>query len=148
MKNMKGVVLIACAAAAGLAGQALAKNKTMDKNVPLDQVQFIAIPGVQGISQADLWGDSKKGPHGSMTKFAAGTKVGLHTHTAADKIIVVSGTMIFGDAAGKEVKLGPGSYRLEPAGFPHTTACAEGADCVIFDTQSGAFDLKMVEGKK
>ncbi len=149
MKNMRRMLVIVAVAVAGfVAGEVYAKSKSKEVNWAADQIQLKEIPNIKGISKADLWGNAEKGAHGTLTKFAAGTKVGLHTHTYELKLVVIAGTMVFNSEDGKETRLGPGSYRLEPAGLKHVTACAEGADCKFVEIQPGAFDVKMVEEKK
>jgi len=148
MKNPKQMFLVAAiAAVAFVAGQVYAAKKAGFINRAADQMQF-KDSGVPGITQSDLWGNSNKGAHGALTKFAAGTKVPLHMHSHDLKAIVLAGTMVFSGADGVETKLGPGSYRFEPAGLMHVTACAAGADCELVEIQSGAFDVKLAEAAK
>jgi quercetin dioxygenase-like cupin family protein len=49
---------------------------------------------------------------------------------------------------GAEKKLGPGSFFSIPGGVKHTSGCAPGAPCVIFQQGPGKFDMKMVGGDK
>jgi hypothetical protein len=47
------------------------------------------------------------------------------------------------------VRLGPGSYMMQPGGnYRHVTSCDKAADCVFFVESNGAFDLKVVEAAK
>ena len=40
------------------------------------------------------------------------------------------------------VRLGPGSYMVQPGGnYRHTTSCDKASDCVFFLESDGAFDL-------
>lgn len=105
--------------------------------------------GAPGVKIADLWGDHTKGAFGAMTKFPAGFSAPLHTHTYTYKVVIVSGTFISGPEGKPEVRLGPGSYFLQPGGnFRHTTACDKASDCVFFMESPGKFDLKPVEAAK
>jgi hypothetical protein len=56
----------------------------------------------------------------------------------------------FGAPEGKPaVRLGPGSYMMQPGGnYRHTTSCDKSADCVFFVESAGAFDLKPVTAGK
>ena len=110
---------------------------------PADQIQFK--PVIPGVTKAVLWGDPDKGAYGTLTRFAAGTKNALHTHSHDIKIVVISGTFVLGTETG-EKQLGPGSYALEPAGMKHTSGAAPGADCLFFEESDGKFDMKMLEG--
>jgi hypothetical protein len=105
--------------------------------------------GAPGVKIVDLWGDHTKGAYGAYLKLPAGFAVPLHTHSHAMKVIFVSGTYIQAPDGKAEVRLGPGSYMMQPGGnYRHTTSCDKGSDCVLFVESSGAFDLKVVEADK
>ena len=110
------------------------------------ELKWVDAPGVKGVQQAVMWGDAAKGAHGSFAKFASGTETPLHTHTAAGRSVVVSGTVVIAPEGQKGKELGPGSYFSLPGGMRHTTSCKAGAECVIYSEWRGAFDLKPVEG--
>jgi anti-sigma factor ChrR (cupin superfamily) len=97
----------------------------------------------------DLWGDHTKGPFLAYIKLPAGFAVPLHTHTHVMKVAFLSGTYIQAPDGKPEVRLGPGSYMMQPGGnYRHTTACDKASDCVLFVEGAGAFDLKVVEPPK
>lgn len=101
--------------------------------------------GAPGVKVADLWGNHAKGAFGAYLKLPAGFATPLHTHTHAMKVIFVSGTYIQAPEGKPEVRLGPGSYMMQPGGnYRHTTSCDKSADCVFFVESAGAFDLKPV----
>jgi anti-sigma factor ChrR (cupin superfamily) len=102
--------------------------------------------GAPGVKVADLWGDHAKGAFGAFFKLPAGFAAPLHTHTHDMKVVFVSGTYIQAPEGKPEVRLGPGSYMLQPGGnYRHTTSCDKAADCVFFVESNGAFDLKPVQ---
>ena len=105
--------------------------------------------GAPGVKIADLWGDHAKGAFGALLKLPAGLAVPLHTHTHAMKVVFVSGTYIQAPEGKPEVRLGPGSYMMQPGGnYRHTTTCDKAAECVLFVESTGRFDLKpAVEAK-
>lgn len=105
-------------------------------------------PNIKGLQQAVVWGDSAKGAHGSFAKFAPGTEVPMHSHTATGRSVVVSGTIVSTPQGQPAKELPPGSYFVYPGGAPHITACKAGSECVIYSQWLGAFDLKPVEGAK
>lgn len=115
---------------------------------PADQLKWTDAPGVPGVKIAVLWGDPAKGPHAALHKFPAGFKAPLHSHSADLRQVVVSGTMIHGEADGKETRLGPGSYLFGPHTEQHTTACDAASECVMFVEANGKFDLVMPGAKK
>jgi len=102
--------------------------------------------GAPGVKVADLWGDHSKGAFGAYFKLPAGFTAPLHTHTYEMKVVFVSGTYIQAPEGKPEVRLGPGSYMLQPGGnYRHTTSCDKASDCVFFVESKGAFDLKPVQ---
>jgi anti-sigma factor ChrR (cupin superfamily) len=105
--------------------------------------------GAPGVKVADLWGNHAKGAFGAFIKLPAGFVTPLHTHTHAMKVVFLSGTYIQAPEGKPEVRLGPGSYMMQPGGnYRHTTSCDKAAECVFFVESSGAFDLKPVETQK
>lgn len=105
--------------------------------------------GAPGVKIADQWGDHTKGAFGAYLKLPAGFAVPLHTHTYEMRVVFVSGTYIQAPEGKPEVRLGPGSYMLQPGGnYRHTTACDKASDCVLFVNSDGPFDLKVVEAEK
>jgi anti-sigma factor ChrR (cupin superfamily) len=105
--------------------------------------------GAPGVKVADLWGNHAKGAFGAYLKLPAGFATPLHTHTHAMKVVFLSGTYIQAPEGKAEVRLGPGSYMMQPGGnYRHTTSCDKSADCVFFVESNGAFDLKPVEAGK
>ena len=105
--------------------------------------------GAPGVKIADVWGDHTKGPFGAFLKLPAGFAVPLHTHTNTMRVAFISGTYIQAPEGKAEVRLGPGSYMMQPGGnYRHTTSCDKASDCVLFVEGSGKFDLKVVEAPK
>ena len=105
--------------------------------------------GAPGVKIADLWGDHTKGAYGAFIKFPAGWSAPLHTHTSTMKVVILSGTFIHGPEGKPEVRLGAGSYFLQPGGnYRHTTACDKASECVFFAESAGRFDLKPVVAGK
>jgi quercetin dioxygenase-like cupin family protein len=100
-----------------------------------------------GVKQVTLWGDSTKGAYGALQKFPAGFSAPLHTHSSDMHIVVVSGTFLHTPEGKPEVRLGPGSYLLQPANYRHSTGCDKASDCVFSIDSPGKFDIKMVEEK-
>ena len=105
--------------------------------------------GAPGVKIVDLWGDHTKGAYGAFIKFPAGFTASLHTHTYDMKNVILSGTFIHGPEGKPEVRLGPGSYFLQPGGnYRHTTSCDKASECLFFSESNGKFDLKPVEAAK
>jgi quercetin dioxygenase-like cupin family protein len=117
--------------------------------MPGEGMKWEPLPGgPPGVMQSKLWGDSTKGAYANLSKFPAGWSAPLHTHPATHKVVVISGTWIHGEPAKPDVKLGPGSYLVQPAGMKHTSACDAASECLIFLESNGKFGITMVEEKK
>lgn len=108
------------------------------------ELKWVDMPDAKGVQQAVVRGNAQKGAHASFAKIAAGTEIPLHTHTAASRSVVISGTMLEGLEGQEPKELGPGSYFFIPGDMKHTTACKTGAECVIYTEWSDTFDLKPV----
>ena len=105
--------------------------------------------GAPGVKVADLWGDHTKGAFGAFLKLPAGFAVPLHTHTHTMKVVFLSGTYLQAPEGKAEVRLGPGSYMMQPGGnYRHTTACDKASECLFFVESNGSFDLKPVAAGK
>jgi hypothetical protein len=105
--------------------------------------------GAPGVKIADLWGDHTKGAYGAYLKLPAGFAAPLHTHSHPMKVVFLSGTYIQAPEGKAEVRLGPGSYMMQPGGnYRHTTTCDKSSDCVLFVESDGPFDLRMVDAGK
>src|SRR5262249_5033527 len=125
---------------------ATAAAKKAARVVDVGEIKWTAVPKSNGAQDADMWGSQKKGPHGAFHKFPGGWEAPLHTHSANLKLVVVSGTYIFGGADGAKKELASGSFVEIPGRLKHTSGCKAGGDCVIFIVASGRFDIKMVKG--
>ncbi len=116
--------------------------------VPAADLKWIDLDpnGAPGVKVADLWGNHATGAFGAFFRLPAGFVAPLHTHTHDMKVVFISGTYIQAPEGKPEVRLGPGSYMMQPGGnYRHTTACGKDADCVFFVESSGGFDLKPVD---
>lgn len=102
--------------------------------------------GAPGVQIAPLWGDHQTGGFGAFFKLPAGFAVPLHTHSHDMRLVFVSGTYLQAPDGAAELRLGPGSYLLQPGGdYRHTTRCDPAADCVFFVESEGPFDLFVVD---
>ena len=127
------------AAQAEKAAKPAATKRAVLRTAP--EMKWVDIPDAKGAQQSVAWGNAEKGPHGSFVKFAGGTEIPLHTHTASVRSAVISGTILHGLEGQPPKELGPGSYVSMPGGVKHSTGCKAGADCLIYSDWSGAFDL-------
>ncbi|HTF88041.1 MAG TPA: DUF4437 domain-containing protein [Planctomycetota bacterium] len=112
--------------------------------MPTADQKWVPMPGLEGAMQVALFGDPTKEAHRILYKWPAGTKVPVHTHTAGDRGIVISGTLSLAVEGAPPKKLPAGSYFSLAAGTKHATAVEGDAPCVFYVEREGAFDAVMV----
>jgi quercetin dioxygenase-like cupin family protein len=105
------------------------------------------MPNGETVELAKLSGDPMKGAYAVFVKLSAGQQHPLHTHSSDVKAVVLSGTFTITPEGGVEKKIGPGGYFFVPANTKHSSACAAGAPCVMFQEGPGKFDVKPVAEK-
>lgn len=134
------------AGAVFVAGVAVGKTTVAPKFVAAEEVKW---DDVGGPKLGQLTGDYKKGPYGGLLKIPAGYTSPFHAHTGAYEAVQISGTSshwVRGEDGTKAKKMTPGSYWSMPAKLEHVSACAPGADCVMYVWQKTKFDI--VSGKE
>jgi quercetin dioxygenase-like cupin family protein len=99
------------------------------------------------VSIAKVTGDPNKGAYAGFAKLPAGQQHPLHTHSSDVKAVVISGTFTVTPEGGTEKKIGPGGYFFVPANMKHSSSCAAGAPCVLYQEGPGKFDVKPVAEK-
>jgi mannose-6-phosphate isomerase-like protein (cupin superfamily) len=142
---VKRGVVIAVLAGVGAGAAVLARAGGKPVLWAAGDIKWADIPAVKGAQMATLWGDPKTGAYGSLKKLPGGSKLALHTHSQDQKVVVVSGTITLSMQGGESKDMTAGSYSEIPAGAPHSADCKAGADCVYFEEQPGASDIKFVE---
>jgi hypothetical protein len=151
-------VLFTLALGAGLSGAAAADETKAPSKKPAAKsdwkilaapdVKFVDVEGMKGAQAAALWGDMKKGAHGTFIKWPSGFDTGWHRHSHLVRVVVVQGTLTIEPEGQAARDLGAGSYFVDPANSRHRTGCkAGGTECVFFITQSAAFDMVPDEKK-
>lgn len=157
MRKYALAVAVSFVLAAAILAQGPGEAKAKAKNPPKTGMAAVTVPAADlkwgpldashpDIQAADVWGDHAKGGFGGFTKFPAGLQVPLHTHTTAMKIVVISGTFIHTPEGKPEIRLGPGSYLMQPGGnYRHSTGCDKASECLFFIESTGKFDLIPVE---
>lgn len=86
----------------------------------------------QGCGIAVLHGDPAKPNVDVFFKVPAGSTIPSHTHTSAERMVLVSGELTVTYEGQKAVTLKKGDYAYGPAGRAHSARCAAGAPCVLF----------------
>jgi hypothetical protein len=136
----KTLASLAVLGALGAAQPASAQqpNTSQSLNIPLDQVKWIDLGGPQ---LGTVWGDANTGAHGSLLRLPKGFVSPAHLHTGDYYGVIVAGAVTNAEAGQKEVVLGPGSYYFQKGKADHVTKCVGDTDCLIYVSQSKAFDF-------
>lgn len=129
------VLGILCAAGSLLAQE---PNASQSLAIPADAVQYKDLGGPQ---LGTVWGDSANGAHGSFLRLPKGFVSPAHLHTGDYRGVVMQGAVTNAEAGQPEVVLGPGSYYFQKGKTDHVTKCVGDTDCLIFISQSKAFDF-------
>lgn len=110
-------------------------------------LKWQVVPNTQeAVSYANVEGDIfGKGPYSAYVKFRKGTDNGLHQHTQVLPTVVLAGTF-YAVIDGKRIEYPAGAYYKLPADLVHESGCTPAADCLLFQHQADAFDLKPVKG--
>lgn len=80
----------------------------------------------KGCEIAVLHGDPAKANADIFFKVPANFEIPRHTHTSAERMVLVSGTLHVTYDGQKTTVLKPGTYAYGPAGRPHKAYCAKG----------------------
>src|SRR5262249_9643619 len=124
-----------------VAGIAVGKTAAQPKFVAAEELKW---DDVGGSKLGQLTGDYKKGPYSGLLKIPGGTTSPFHGHTGAYEAVQIQGTSshwVRGEDGTKAKKMTPGSYWSMPAKLEHVSACAPGADCIIYIWQKTKFDV-------
>ena len=129
------VGLAVCAAAwATNAWPADAAEPALAKTHHDKDLQWGACPPFlpQGCGLAVLHGDPAKPNVDVFFKVPGGAKIAKHTHTSAERMVLVSGKLDVTYDGQPTVTLKPGMYAYGPAKRPHEATCHKGDPCVLF----------------
>jgi quercetin dioxygenase-like cupin family protein len=75
-----------------------------------------------------------------------GYTIPAHSHTSAERMVLVSGQLDVTYAGHPTVSLKRGDYAYGPAALPHTARCNGGEACTLFIAFNGAVDALPFEG--
>ncbi|MDX1603091.1 MAG: cupin domain-containing protein [Salinimicrobium sediminis] len=85
-----------------------------------------------GCEIAILHGDPAKKNADVLFKVPANTDIPNHSHTSAERMILVSGEMDVTYEGEETQKLKTGNYAYGPAMKPHRARCGDAGSCVLF----------------
>ena len=130
------------AAICGLAGGTLAQGAMKGTLRPLASVPFTQDADVACLASSIETGDAAKGPSTWILKAPPGCVVPWHSHTAQEQLIVVQGDVMAEMSDHLPTLLGPGGFAMMEGRMAHQFTCRGQADCVMFITFDGPYDIK------
>ena len=93
-----------------------------------------------GCEIAVLHGDPAKPNADVFLRVKGGQRLPAHTHSSAERMILVSGELRVKYKGAPAATLTPGMYAFGPAGLPHEADCRDGAACTLFIAFEGPVD--------
>ncbi|MGQ0699171.1 MAG: cupin domain-containing protein [Panacagrimonas sp.] len=133
-KSMVASSLVLLAASTLALGDARASESAISLTHNSAQLKWGPCPAFmpKGCEIAILHGDPAKPNVDVFFKLPPGSTAPQHTHTSAERMVLVSGELEVTYAGQSPIKLKPGAYAYGPAGKPHQATCAKAAACVLF----------------
>ena len=101
----------------------------------------------EGCQIAVLHGDPAKPNADVFFKVPAKSKLPLHWHTSAERMVLVAGELHVTYEGQSATILRPGTYAYAPAKSPHSGLCASAVPCVLFIAFESPVDAVPVEDK-
>jgi quercetin dioxygenase-like cupin family protein len=100
-------------------------------------LEWQPVPLVAGMMFARVWGEADAA-QARFVKMPASARLPLHRHTATVRVVVVSGTYVYGTEGEPEKRYEAGSFIVTPGGTPHVAGCAEA--CLYYEEVNGRPD--------
>jgi mannose-6-phosphate isomerase-like protein (cupin superfamily) len=100
----------------------------------------------QGCEIAVLQGDPAKPNADVFLRVRGGQPLPAHSHTSAERMILVSGQLRVKYKGAPAATLRPGMYAYGPAGLPHEAACLGAEACTLFIAFEGPVDAEAYGG--
>jgi anti-sigma factor ChrR (cupin superfamily) len=128
------------------ASAALAQEPALAFSAQAPNLQWKSCPDPlpKGCQLAVLHGDPAKPNADVFLKLPGPSKIPLHTHTSAERIVLVAGTFHITYEGQKMAVLQPGSYAYGPATKPHSAECVSRKPCILFIAFEAPVDIKLV----
>jgi quercetin dioxygenase-like cupin family protein len=93
-----------------------------------------------GCAIAVLHGDPSKPNADVLFKVPGQSDIPLHTHTSAERMVLVAGELVVTYEGQAPARLTPGTYAYGPAGRPHGGRCVSDLPCVLVIAFEGPVD--------
>lgn len=143
-------ILSAVAVLLSCTGAASAGTPAMGIGIDDADLQWGACPPFlpAGCGIAVLHGDPAQPNVDVFFKVPAGAKIPRHTHTSAERMVLVSGELNVTYDGQPQRSLKTGMYAYGPAGQPHEAVCVSKSPCVLFIAFEAPLDAVPVAAKQ
>jgi quercetin dioxygenase-like cupin family protein len=127
-------------------------NDPLDRPLAVSQadtrLQWSDCPALfpPGCKLAVLHGDPAEPGADVFLRVPAGYTIPAHSHTSAERMVLVSGQLDVTYAGHAKVSLNRGDYAYGPARLPHTAHCNGAGACTLFIAFDTAVDALPFEG--
>ncbi len=127
------LIAIAPAAFAATAEAEPAGEPALAKTVDDGGLQWGACPAFlpAGCGIAVLHGDPARPNVDILFKVPGHYDIPTHTHTSAERMVLISGELLVTYEGQESARLVPGTYAYGPAGRPHSGRCVSDVPCVL-----------------
>lgn len=100
----------------------------------------------KGCQIAVLNGDPAKPNADVFLRVPPGYKIPAHSHTSAERMILVEGRLVVRYEGSPAATLRPGTYAYGPPGLPHEAMCKGKTRCTLFIAFEGPVDAHAHDG--
>jgi len=131
-----------------LAGSGYAAEAPLVLNARDEAITWGPCPPIfaTGCEIAVLHGDPAKPNADVLLKIASGQTLPPHTHTSAERMILLSGTLSVKYRNAPAATLSPGMYAYGPPGHAHRATCMGDQACTLFIAFEGPVDALPFQG--
>lgn len=142
-------LLLSGAVALFVNAEAAAQEQALTRTATDAQLAWGACPPFlpKGCGIAVLHGDPAKDNVDVFFKLPAKSTLPLHSHTSAERMVLVAGELHVTYEGQKTTVLTPGTYAYGPAKRPHKGTCASATPCILFIAFESPLDAIPSEGQ-
>lgn len=141
---LAGALALSAAGASAAEGEAPLAIKSQDPALKWGPCPPIFPAGCE---IAVLHGDPAKPNADVFLRVRGGERLPAHTHTSAERMILVTGELRVKYKGAPTATLTPGMYAFGPAGLAHDAECQRGPACTLFIAFEGPVDAVAHPGK-
>ena len=143
-----GMALSLFSVAQLVAGAPLSAQEALITRRVSSDLQWGPCPAIfpKGCQIAVLHGDPSKPNADVFLRVPGGYTIPAHSHTSAERMILVEGKLTVRYKGAAAALLTPGQYAYGPAALPHEAKCAVGKSCTLFIAFEGPVDASSFVG--